>query len=199
MTMTFLTAKRLVIGFIILALAACTQTETANKAPDPLGDFKLGYAIVVAKNAQKGPLSRSIDPAEIKAALQPKLEKSLSVYQGSRLYHVAVAVDAYILAVPGIPLVASPKSALIISVDVWDDQKQAKVMERKQITVMEKISGKSFFGSGLTQNKQQQLDSLTTSAVKQVEIWLRKNEALFAPDVVDAPVDAPVVSVVPKT
>ncbi|NOX39301.1 MAG: hypothetical protein GXP05_01975 [Alphaproteobacteria bacterium] len=161
----------------------------------------------MTKNVQKGPLSRSIDPAEIKAVLQPKLETALRRYQGTRLYHVAVAVDAYILAVPGIPLVASPKSALIISVDVWDDKKQAKVMDRKQITVMEAISGKSFFGSGLTQNKEQQLASLTTSAVKLVEKWLRKNEALFKSDPADTPVVTPpetpvvtpVVKAVPKT
>jgi len=168
-------------GALVLVLAACVKPEPqVDRKPDPIGDFKLGYAIVVAKDAQRGPLSRKASEQELVNAIQTELKRVFGRYEGKRYYHISVTVDAYVLAMPGIPIVASPKSALIFTVRIWDDAKQKQLFDKpKQFTIIEKISGKSLFGSGLTQTKEEQLAGLTRSAVKQIEKWMRENESLF--------------------
>jgi len=174
------TRDLIVLLAVSLLLLGCAKPEPEVFAPPPLGDFKLGFAVVVAQNAQKGPLSRSATKEELEAALKKEVTKVFGVFHGPRFYNIALAVNAYVLAVPGIPIVASPKSALVVSLNVWDDAKQTKVMkEFKRFTVLEKISTKSLFGSGLTQTKEQQLEGLSRSAVKQVYDWMRENEQLF--------------------
>ncbi len=170
--------------FALLALSlfllGCAKPEPEVFAPEPLGDFKLGFAVVVAKNAQKGPLSRDATTEELETALKSEVERVFGVFDGPRLYHISLSVNAYVLAVPGIPIIASPKSALVVTLNVWDDQKQAKVTEEfKRFTVLESFSAKSIFGSGLTQSKEQQLEGLSRAAVQQVYEWLRENEGLF--------------------
>jgi len=175
-------ARAALFAIVALALGACAAptTKEALAKPDPLGDFKLGYAIVVSKNAKKGPFSREMPKAEVGAALKSELEKVFGAYEGKSFYHIGVSVDAYILAMPGIPLVASPKSALIVTVNVWDDAKQAKILEEnKQFTILEPLSSRSIFGSGYTQTKEEQLAGLTKATVKQIQRWMRENEAAF--------------------
>ncbi len=172
----------LVLVLLAVVLAACAGPPAVQipVAPDPLGDFKLGFVVVVADKVQKGPLSRDASQAELIAALKPKLDRSFAAYTGTKFYNLGVSIDSYVLAIPGIPIVASPSSILIVTLSVWDDAKQKMILdEPKQFTILEKISGKSFFGSGLTQNKEQQLDGLTDSAVRQIEKFMRDNISLF--------------------
>ncbi len=165
---------------VAVFLAACSDTPPVDQPLEPLGDFKMGSVLVITKNVQKGPLSREISPESLETALRPEIEKFLTSYTGDRFYHVAVVVDAYVLAVPGVPLVASPKSALILSVEVWDDAKRRKITEKPaQIVVLEEFSGKTLFGSGLTQSKEQQLAGLARVGSKAVYDWMVENKYLF--------------------
>jgi len=166
----------------MLFLVACTETpETVSRAPEPLGDFKLGFVTVFADNVERGPLSREASTEELEINLKAEMERKFTQYSGSKFYNLAISVETYILAVPGIPLVASPKSALVLSLNVWDDAKGVRISEEhKQFTVLEKISGETFLlGSGLTQSKEQQLAGLTNSAVIQIEKWLQENKSMF--------------------
>jgi hypothetical protein len=172
-------------GLAALLLASCAETtDVETGPPEPLGDFKLGFATVFADNAEKGPLSREATSDELEIGLKAEMDRVFGAYSGSKFYNLAVSVDTYILAVPGIPLVASPKSALIVSLNVWDDAKNARISEEhKQFTVLEKITGGSLLlGSGLTQSKEEQLIGLQKSAVKQILAWLQENDHLFAPE-----------------
>jgi hypothetical protein len=119
--------------------------------------------------------------------------RRLGRYEGDRLYHVAVHVDAYILAVPGVPVVASPRSALVISVNLWDDELGRPLNERtRQFTVLESLSGESVVGSGLTQSAEQQMTNLARNAALMIEDWLAGNPHWFDPemDAPPAPVDS---------
>ncbi len=175
--------RAVLAGILALALGACSTPAPAPETiapPAPIGDFKLGYAIVVAKDAQKGPLSRTATADELVAAMKSELERVFRPIEGNRFYHIAVTIDAYVLARPGIPIVASPKSALIFTVRIWDDARQKQLFEKpKQFTVIERFRARSIFGSGLTMTKEQQLAELVQTGVKQIESWMRKNEALF--------------------
>ena len=104
-------------------------------------------------------------------------------YEGERLYHIAIHVDAYSLAVPGIPVVLSPKSILVISANVWDDELQAKLHEEpRQLTIFEGASAQSIIGSGLTRSREEQMQVLARNAARRVQLWMLENPEWFSID-----------------
>jgi hypothetical protein len=176
--MRFLRAAALVLG-VGFALSACQKNDLAEP-PAPLGDFALGHNIVVTSNMQKVPISRNATPEEWEAALEKAMEQRFGRYDGAKLYNIGISIDAFALAPPGVPLVLNPKSALGITVTIWDDAEQKKLNEEgKQIIVMEKMSEKTVLGSGLTQSAAKQMEILSYNAAKAVEGWLLENPEWF--------------------
>ncbi len=173
---------RPVLGAILglVVLTACAR-ENLTVAPDPLGDFALGLNVVVADNMQKVPISRDASVEEWEAAMIKAVDERFSRFDGTKLYNLGINVDAYALAPPGIPLVAAPKSVMVITANVWDDAAGLKLNEEgKQLTVFEQFSGESaVLGSGLTKTKAEQMESLSRNAARAVEDWLRQNPAWF--------------------
>lgn len=160
-------------------LAACAQQGVLEE-PVPLGDFALGLNIVVADNVQKVPISREATVEEWETAMKAAVAARFGRYEGTKLYNIGISVDGYALAPPGIPVVAAPKSVLVITANIWDDAAQKKLnAEGKQFTVFESLSGETIVGSGLTRTKQQQMDALTFNAAKKVEDWLLENPSWF--------------------
>ena len=107
--------RRLIAGLVLLTLAACADgARELEKPTEPLGDFKLGHAIVVTPNIVKGPVSREATDDEWIAALDSALETRFRRYEGDKFYHIGVSIEGYVLAQPGIPLVLSPKSVMIL-------------------------------------------------------------------------------------
>ncbi len=185
--MRFLRAAFLVLGFGF-GLSAC-QTNDLTEPPVPLGDFALGHNIVVTSNMQKVPISRNATPEQWEAALEKAMEERFGRYEGEKLYNIGISIDAFALAPPGVPLVLNPKSALGITVTIWDDAAQKKLNEEgKQIIVMEKMSGETVLGSGLTQSAAKQMEILSYNAAKAVEGWLLENPEWFGlPPLATAP------------
>ncbi len=165
---------RLIAVFALLTtLAACTNPNDLDEAPTPLGDFKLAHNVVVTPNITKGPASRDASDAEWIAAMTKAVDERFARYDGDKLYHIGVSIEGYVLAVPGVPIVASPKSALILNVTVWDDAAGKKLNDKpEQITVIESFSGETWLGSGLTQSKQEQITNLSRNAAKLIQNWL---------------------------
>jgi hypothetical protein len=185
----------LVAGVLLSACAA----EDLTRPPAPLGDFDLGYNIVVAKNAQQVGPSRQVTTAEWEAALKAEIDKRTGRYDGNKLYHLGVGVDAYALAYPGIPIVLKPRSVLSITVNVWDDTAGRKVnAEPKVITVFEPFTGETFIGSGLTQTKEQQMVNLSANAARKINEWLVENKAWFTPEAVAARAALPKLPSAPR-
>ncbi len=161
-------------------LAACANGANLGEERGELGDFRLCYNIVTTNDAVQGPLSREADLEEFSRLIRSEVGRRFGRYEGDRLYHIAMHLDAYVLAVPGIPIVASPRSALIISVNVWDDVLGAQLHdEPEQFTVLESASGSSLVGSGLTQNADQQMQVLAQNAAIRIENWLAENPEWF--------------------
>lgn len=192
---------RILAGLTLLAAVACSPVKDLEERPDPLGDFAFGHNIVVANNMVKGPVSREATEEEWKSVLKEAIGTRFDRYEGDKLYHFGVSVQGYVLAQPGVPVVASPKSVLILNLDVWDDEAGAKMnAEPKQITVLETLSGESFFGSGLTQSKERQMEVLSQQAAKQILNYLlrqHKEEGWFGPviEVPESPAEVPVEEV----
>ncbi|MGY6535562.1 MAG: hypothetical protein ACXIVG_09485 [Pararhodobacter sp.] len=164
---------------LLLVAAACTDARGTGDARPELGDFRLGHNIVVAANAQQAPLSRTAEPEAWEAAIREAVAERFEHYEGTRLYHIAISVDGYVLAVPGVPLVASPRSALIIGVHLWDDELGLLNEERRQLTILEGVSGESIVGSGLTRSAEEQMAVLSRNAARAIENWMAENTAWF--------------------
>lgn len=158
---------------LMMTVTACTNPDDLDEAPVYLGDFNLAHNVVVAPNLTRGPASREATKEEWIEAMTGAIDERFRRYEGDRLYHLGVSIEGYVLAVPGVPLVMSPRSALILRVTVWDDAKQEKLnAEPHQVTVVESMSANTMLGSGLTQTKAQQMRNLSRNAAKLIQNWL---------------------------
>jgi len=169
------------LGFCLALLGACASNDLAAPPVD-LGDFALGLNIAVADNMQKVPISRDASVEEWEAAMIKAVDDRFGRYHGERLFNIGISVDAFALAPPGIPVVLAPKSALVITANIWDDARGLKLNpEGKRFTVFEGLSGDTMIGSGLTKTREQQMATLAYNAVKAVEGWLMENPTWFGP------------------
>lgn len=181
--MTILPVARLLQSVMLVLglglLAACARNDL-QKAPVPLGDFVIGHNIVVADSAAVPGISRKVTPDQWEAALTKAMADRFGRYEGSRIYNFGTSVDAYVLAPPGLPIVASPRSAVIITVHVYEDAKGVELNPGgKQLTVLESSSPEALIGSGLTQSKLVQMERLSYDAAKAVQRYLLDNPAWF--------------------
>ena len=170
----------LALGLAVL-VSACGRNDLAEP-PMPLGDFALGLNIAVADKVEMVPISRPATQEEWEAAIVKAVDDRFgqSRYIGSKLYNIGISIDGYALAPPGIPVVAAPKSVLVVTANIWDDAAQKKLNEEgEQFTVFEGMSGATVIGSGLTRNKKQQMEALAFNAVKKVEDWLLEHPEWF--------------------
>jgi hypothetical protein len=164
---------------LMAGLSACARNDLAEP-PVPLGQFALGLNIAVADKVEMVPISRPATPDEWEAVMVKAVGDRFGRYQGSKLYNIGISVDAYALAPPGIPVVAAPKSILVVTANIWDDAARQKLNpEGKQITVFESLSGETVIGTGITRSRKQQMEALAFNAVKRVEDWLLEHPEWF--------------------
>jgi hypothetical protein len=157
----------------LAALAGCTSANDLAGPPVDLGDFRLSHRVVTSPNLTKGPMSREAGEEEWEQAMLDAIGERFDRYEGDKLYHFGISVEGYVLAQPGIPVVANPKSILIFNLTVWDDAAGKKLnQEVEQFTVFETLSGETFLSSGLTQSKEQQMQNLARNAAKRVQTYL---------------------------
>ncbi|KPA20575.1 hypothetical protein shim_31780 [Shimia sp. SK013] len=168
----------------LVALASCTAPSgPVTDQKRDLGDFVLGHNIVVAPQFQKGPLSREASKDAFIASMKNAIDSRFGRYDGDRVVHFGINISGYVLAQNGVPLVLSPKSALIITVTAWDDRAGGKFNEEaREFVVLESFTT---FGvsSGMTMTAEEQMDNLTFNAAKQIETWIYDNRACLADDV----------------
>jgi len=173
---------------LTLALAACAAPDPLTDELPNMGDFQLGHNIVVADSMQQIPPSRGATAEEWVTILTSEIDRRFGTYDGDRLYHIAIAIDGYALAPPGVPLVLNPRSVLVLSVNVWDDAAGAKLHEEpEQIIVLEGAAAETaIIGSGLARNREEQMQVLARNAARQVQRWMLDNPEWFGIDP-DAP------------
>lgn len=180
--MTIFSSIRLIALTCALGvLASCTSKDDLSEPPVPMGDFLLGHNIVIASEVEKGPLSREASAEEWETSLKAAMANRFGRYEGDHLFHIGVHVDAYVLAVPGIPLVASPKSIVIVSYNIWDDKTREKLTdEAVQLTVFEHSEKNTFIlGSGLTNSREAQIQNLSNNAARMIQRSLLENPQWF--------------------
>ena len=157
--------------------------------PEPIGDFRLGHTIISEENAEKAPISRESEPGLLKDSLNAAVAERLGRYRGRSWYHLSISIDAYSLSGGGIPVIASPRSALVLRVTVWDDATAARLnAEPHVLTVLEPTSPETVFGSGLVRTPEEQAQALTYYAAELIEAWLKSPESPL-PSLDDEPAD----------
>ena len=173
-----MTRLRALATTAVLGLAACSSPPDLSQPVDPIGDFRMGHNIVVARDTTVGPMSREATEEELEADIRAALEERLRRYNGDGLYHVGVRVEAYVLAQPGIPLVLAPRSVLLLALNIWDNETQKKINEEPiRITAFEGANtGVPLIPSGFVKSKEEQLRNLSISAAQEIEELLRENE-----------------------
>ncbi|WP_299780986.1 hypothetical protein [uncultured Roseobacter sp.] len=169
------------IGLLMagLALAACTGAKDLDAPLVPLGDFSLGHNVVVAPKVQTtAAVSREVPKEELVASLQSAIAERFDRYEGTKDYHFGVSIEGYVLAKRGVPVVAAPKSAMIIRLTVWDDARGVKLNEEpEQLTVLETLDGESIVGTGWSQSAETQLLNLSRNTAQAIENYLVKMKA----------------------
>jgi len=178
-------------------VAACSTPATLDEPIEPMGNFLLGHNIVVVKDPEIGPFSRTATDEEWQKSLTDAIAARFGRYDGDKYYHIGIKIDAYALGMAGVPLVFKPQSVLAITVNIWDDSTQKRLnAEPKHLTIFEGLSGESIVGSGLTQSKAQQMQRLSTNAAKAVQEWILQNPEWVGLPPLDTPAaaadDAPV-------
>ncbi len=169
------------IGLALLTACGGIRDDLAV-TPEPIGAFLLGHNIAVVNEPVQGPLSRTVEDSEWQTAMTQAVDDRLGEtrFSGNKYYHVGVAVEAYVLAYPGIPLIYTPKSVLIFSVNFFEDSTQTKLNEEPiQITVFEPCCTIPFIGSGLMRSKDEQMEGLAFNAARAIERTMRENAQWF--------------------
>ncbi|MGB5560401.1 MAG: hypothetical protein WBN04_20600 [Paracoccaceae bacterium] len=180
--------RNLLLGLTgLAALAACSLPADVNEPQVPMGDFRLGHNVVVVDEPTIGPFSRTATDEEWTDELTAAINKRFGGYEGEKFYNLGIKVEAYALAMPGVPLVFKPRSVLVVNVLVWDDATQTRLNpEVKQLTIFEGISGETIISSGLTQNKKKQMVKLSNNAAKAIQDYLLENPEWFGLPPLDA-------------
>jgi hypothetical protein len=178
------------VGFI--SLTACGGIrDDLTETPDAIGAFRLGHNIAVVNDPVQGPFSRTVADDVWQAAMVTAVENRLGEtrYFGDKFFHVGVAVEGYVLAYPGVPLVYSPKSVLIFSVNFFEDSTQTKLNDEAiQLTVFEPCCNIPLIGTGFTRSAEEQMEGLTFTAARAIERTMRQNADWFGgtPEVLEA-------------
>ena len=175
-----MTILRLMQGLLMVALLSACGANDLSKPPAPLGDFVMGLNVVIADTAQVPGISRQVTAEEWEAAMSKAMDDRFGRYEGSRIYNFGINIEGYVLAPPGVPVVASPRSALIARVHVFEDATQTQLNPGgKQLTLVEGVSAESFIGSGWTQTKEQQMAKMAYRAALSVQNYLLDNPEWF--------------------
>lgn len=169
-----------------LTLAACAAEDDLSQPPEAVGQFRLGHNIAIADDTQLGPFSRTLSEDVIEATVQDAVAARLRRYDGNGLYHLGLNVGGLVLAQPGVPLIYSPKSVMIVDVTVFDNKTQSKLNEEpKRFVVGEGFRNAApIIGSGYVRGAEEQLVNLSESFAQQLEDWIRdqaEEEGWFAP------------------
>jgi hypothetical protein len=156
----------------LLTLAACGETRL-DEPPEDLGAFKMRVSHVYTDKALKWPLSRDAKGADWNKAMETALEARLRRYQGSQEYDVAVTLEGFMLAPPGIPVLVSPKSAVVVNVFVYDVAQKKYLARKHQMQVFESTTGESaLLGSGHARTRDEQIAGLALNIADELEEYL---------------------------
>ena len=159
-------------------LAACATPDPLSEAQREMGDFQLLAPIVVTTKIKAIPPSRAAAPSAWEAVMKDELTRRFGRYAGGRDYYVALSIDGFSLAPPGIPIVLTPKSILVVTANLWTADPQEKVRGPEQLTTFEGADT-LFLGSGLMKDGDAQMRTLARNMAFKVQSWILREPTLL--------------------
>ncbi|WP_139176718.1 hypothetical protein [Jannaschia faecimaris] len=165
-------------GLAAASVTACSVSDPLDEELPPMGDFELAFTVVVSENAKKIPPTRNATPEQLKTVLTTEIERRFGDYRGGTGYVIALNIDGYALAPPGIPIVLTPKSILVVSANLWRANPQEKLAGPEQISTFEGAET-LLLGSGLVKDADEQLQTLCRNMAKKVQSWMLRNPTLI--------------------
>ena len=162
----------------LAVLGGCATPDPLTQDLPEMGDFQLALTVVVSENAKKIPPSRNATPEKLKATMVSEIERRFGAYRGGKDFIIAVNIDGYALAPPGIPIVLTPKSILVVSANLWTADPQEKIAGPEQITTFEGADT-LLLGSGLVKDADEQLTTLARNMSRKIQSWLLRNPDLI--------------------
>ena len=152
---------------VAMLLAACGARAPDVPAPsEPLGDFRMGFNVVVVGDAMQGPGSQTVDPGILETSIETAVANRLGAYSGDGLYHLGIRVEGYVLPEPG----ARSDAVLLMAANVWDESTQ------------QKLTATPIEVTGTVRAAAPTLAQLADSAAQELEQALRDNAGRwFAP------------------
>ena len=171
-----------------IALAACDVPANLDPSPTPIGELRLGYVKVSAKDTKWVEGSRRLEESVVESAVVDAISERLGRYRGNKWYHITASVEEVLLAPSGPPIVGSLRSGMVIRVLVWDDANAAILNDPpKTFVVFEPTSVSTFLGSGNTREAEEQLVAVSRQAARLIEDWIKSPENSPLPGVGTAP------------
>ena len=165
-------------GLAMAGLSACAVGDPLGEDLPPMGNFELAQTVVVSQNAKKIPPSRNATPEQLKTVMTSEIERRFGAYTGGTGYVIALNIDGYALAPPGIPVILTPKSILIVSANLWRADPQEKLAGAEQLTTFEGADT-LLLGSGLVKDSDEQLATLCRNMARKVQSWLLRDPTLI--------------------
>ena len=167
----------------VVFLAACGGNPNADlkEVPEPIGDFRPGHIVAFGDNIEAPFFSRELSPDQIELVVSSAIEKRLRRYDGDGLYHLGIVLGGIVLAQPGVPLVATPSSQILIDITVYDNETRQKLNEEPVRLRASEGVWTPIIGSGLARDAEAQLENLANQIAIQIERWLRNNPEWFEP------------------
>ncbi|MEX0301404.1 MAG: hypothetical protein AB3N24_03170 [Leisingera sp.] len=165
-------------------LAACGETRL-DESPEDLGAFQARVTHVYTDKALQWPLSRNADHSEWTAPIKSAIDTRLRRYDGAQQYDVAVTLEGFLLAPPGVPVLLSPRSAVVVNVFIYDVAEKKFLAKKHQMEIFESTTGGSaLLGSGHVRTKEEQIQGLAINIADKVEEWMaeqHQEQGWFAP------------------
>lgn len=172
--------RTLVLTASLVAVSACAVPNPETDEQVPLGDFRLASNVAVTDTARKMGVTREASPEEWEQVLEEAIDARFQRYTGNTPYVLSYSLDGYILATKGGRLALAPRSALSMTVHIWQAEPLKRLEDRsKQLLVLEQFDGETVIGSGLFRSKEEQMKNLGAQFAKAVERWLQSNGDLF--------------------
>jgi hypothetical protein len=146
----------------------------------PMGDFQLGFTGVVTDAIRKTPPSRDAGPEAWERVMTSELERRFGAYRGGKDYVIALAMDGYALAPPGIPVLLTPKSLPVVTANLREAEPRRKLPGPERIVTFEGADT-LFLGSGLMMDGEAQMVTPARNIAFGIQSWLPRQDGRLRP------------------
>ncbi len=181
-----LSIRYALMALCLVGLSACAVPDPDVEEKVELGDFRLLGNVAVTTNSRKMGVSRDASSEAWEDVLEAAVQKRFGRYDGETPYILSYSLDGYILATKGGRLALAPRSAMSMTVHIWQTEPQKRLEDRsKQLLILEQFDGETFIGSGLFRTKEEQMENLAAQFAKALERWLQANADLFGQTVTE--------------